>query len=208
MKQFITCALLFIVLTQVCLGSNLLVNGDFKDTPLNGRWELVDSLPGWTAQGGLKMERGFGDVYNANWGNAEIVMELDGNQNYKMSQSVQLKPGHYVLGFRWARRSGSTKTSAMDILWNDKKIFSVAADDKDDSVHHQNILILVRQPKKTHKLSIVGAAASDGLGMTVAHFWLDRRKQSFCNHQKNPAEKNFIVNGDLKTTPLTNTGGW
>lgn len=62
-------------------------------------------------------------------------MELDGNSNYAVRQTIYLTPGNYILNFRWARRSGATATSGMSITWDGKKIFSVPGDPKDDSIH-------------------------------------------------------------------------
>ena len=62
-----------------------------------------------------------------------MVVELDGNQNNVMKQSLSLDSGQYILCFKWAGRTSYTSTSGMSVFWNNKKIFEIEA--KDNLVH-------------------------------------------------------------------------
>lgn len=98
---------------------NYIENGSFNNTQLNKKWEITKGLPGWASD---EIERGLGNVYNANWGNT-VVVELDGNHNDILKQSISLESGHYLLSFRWAGRASHIPSSAMSIYWNNQKIF-------------------------------------------------------------------------------------
>ena len=56
---------------------NYIINGNFDLPKLLTQYEVVKNLPGWSS---TQIERGVGNVYNANWGNT-MVVELDGNHN-------------------------------------------------------------------------------------------------------------------------------
>ena len=64
-----------------------------------------------------------------------MVVELDGNQNNVMKQSLSLDPSYYILCFKWAGRTDNLATSGMSVYWNNKKIFEVTA--SDNKVHEQ-----------------------------------------------------------------------
>lgn len=55
------------------------------------------------------------------------MVELDGNQNNSLRQTVQLKKGRYRLSFKWAARSENVGSSAMLVLWNKRRLFEVTA---------------------------------------------------------------------------------
>ena len=62
-----------------------------------------------------------------------MVVELDGNHNNVLKQSISLESGRYVLSFKWAGRTSYVSTSAMSVYWNNQKIFEVTA--KDNTIH-------------------------------------------------------------------------
>lgn len=75
-----------------------------------------------------------------------MVVELDGNQNNVMKQSLTLESGEYILTFHWAARSteSNIETSAMSLYWNDQKIFDATA--KDNSLRFTRLPIIVTHP--------------------------------------------------------------
>lgn len=98
---------------------NFIENGNFTAPQMKNKVENSMSLPGWT---GDEIERGVGNIYNTNWGST-VVVELDGHHNNIIKQNLNLKPGHYLLSFRWAARTAYIPSSAMSIYWNSQKIF-------------------------------------------------------------------------------------
>lgn len=82
---------------------NFIKNGNFNYPQIQVNWEFANNLPGWTSN---EIERGIGTVYNSNWGNV-VVVELDGNQNNAMKQTISLDCGNYILSFKWAGRTSS-----------------------------------------------------------------------------------------------------
>lgn len=77
-------------------------------------WEITNNLRGWKS---IQIERGIGKVYNSRWGE-KIVLELDGNQNNCVSQSINLERRYYKFQMQYAARSGYVETSSMSIKWN------------------------------------------------------------------------------------------
>ncbi len=117
---------------------NFIENGNFIEPQMKNKVENTkNNLPGWTSD---EIERGLGTIYNPSWGNI-VVVELDGHHNNILKQRISLKPGHYLLSFRWAGRTTHITSSAMSIYWNNQKIFEVSA--KDKSIHSESIPIYV-----------------------------------------------------------------
>ncbi len=104
---------------------NYIRNGNFNYPQIQSEFELINNLPEWTSN---EVERGVGSIYNSNWGNV-VVVELDGNQNNFMKQSLSLDSGYYLLRFKWAARTSYITTSALSVFWNNKKVFQAAAID-------------------------------------------------------------------------------
>ena len=176
-------------------------NGDFTEDYIGpGEWIIMKNMAGWEIPN--QVERGYGRVYNANWGNT-IVVELDSNQNDILRQKINLEQGSYVLQLRYAARSGCVATSEMGIFWNGQKVRSIKG--QDESIH--TLILPLTAVQGINVLEIAGEGKSDSLGMTIANVRLTR---SLPDSETNLISNGFFENPVKKEGRewITNLPGW
>lgn len=146
-----------------------IVNGSFEDhDPLvndngNGFWNSFASIPGWYAESDV-IEIGQGTVYGISGYDQDDVLELDANNNAKVSQDINLSAGLYTVSFLSALRSGVDAASCtFDVYWNDNWVGSYAPASTAMSMDSVNVSAL----NGMNKLSFVGTGWNDSYGALV-----------------------------------------
>jgi hypothetical protein len=120
MKKIIALAALAVLSAGASAATNLFTNGSFEDASTAqapGAWSIVTGPTGWTVSA-TGSTRGLPvglEVRDAVAGTAEDganFIELDGNQNDKISQTFAVTSGKsYEISFWYADRSGVAATS-------------------------------------------------------------------------------------------------
>ncbi len=126
--------------------ANLITNGDFETvdsrmglvnnrqlsslTP--GRWDVYETLPGWTTLSGRGIEvQASGVVVNAQSGSHYIELDshpnskLSGSTNAAMYQDVFLGTGNYELSFYYRPRTNSLNDNVINLLLNNINVLTV-----------------------------------------------------------------------------------
>ena len=69
-------------LTRLGDKKNIVRNGDFEKPDVQGKWKIVNNIPGWT---GKQFEIGSGHLYGKKIWNSQVI-ELDGKKNGYLQQ--------------------------------------------------------------------------------------------------------------------------
>lgn len=136
MSRLVTASILALALAAPASAATIVQNGSFEEDPgfvgITGdgdagqtygslvgasggsSWEIYSSLPGWTANAGSS---GI-EVQTANTiplapYHGNYYVELDGNQNTTIAQSIFLGVGRYVLSFAYSPRVNDITTNAI-----------------------------------------------------------------------------------------------
>jgi hypothetical protein len=177
-------------LVRDATNTNIVVNGNFEQPATGSGWGIYNNIPGWEGHG---IELGKGTIYNSGWGSQ--VLELDGNNNYQITQRWNFDSNYkltqvvdcsvndfngktlpFTLKFSWAARKSdnqSPTTSKASVVWNGQVISSISASDY--SVHNETIQVWLRPGNNI--LNFDGAGASDSYGITIdnvelaSYFW-------------------------------------
>ena len=80
-------------------------------TPGEPSWDIFTSLPGWTTKAGDGIEVQTAETIPLAPQDGNHYIELDGNQNSSISQTIALGVGHYLLSFWYSPRQTSTTTN-------------------------------------------------------------------------------------------------
>ncbi|MCX6595521.1 MAG: PEP-CTERM sorting domain-containing protein [Acidobacteria bacterium] len=126
--------------------ANLMTNGDFEtvdnrlglvnNRPLNNlvpsRWDVYQTLPGWTTLSGRGIEvQATGVVVAAHSGKHYIELDshpnskLSGSTNAAMYQDVLLGTGNYEISFYYRPRTNSLNDNVINLLLNNVNILGV-----------------------------------------------------------------------------------
>ncbi len=141
---------------------NIIDNGNFANPPQNGGVAIYQNIQGWTAISG-EIEIGNGNIYNPNWPAGTQVVEVDGNQNDVVGQTIKLK--HHKkchLDFDYASRINVPQFSnGLSVTWNGVTVANLETTD-DYLIHHW--CGELHAIAGNNQLNFVGLGISDALG--------------------------------------------
>jgi hypothetical protein len=151
--------------------ANIVVNGSFETPDVNGNWGQFpnDQVGGWFAEQD-SMEVGAGSVYGVIGYTGSQVLELDSDNNAKISQNVNTSLSSYTITVDAGLRTGTdSSTASLDVLWNNIVIGSIAPT--------SNVLttytFIVTGTGSIDKLSLLGTGTSDRYGAIVDNITLN-----------------------------------
>ena len=178
-------------------GANIVVNGNFESNNVNGSWNLFNNINGWN---GSNIEVGRGTIYNGAW--TSQVVELDGNTNFEMTQTIIFDDRYQVvdpiapslvLTFKYACREGVAFESCKGkVYWNNAIVYEIVPTDY--RVH--DVTVTFNAQWGSNSLSFEGSGNSDSYGVTIDKVTL----------KKDGVGANLVINGDFQH-PNTN-GSW
>lgn len=162
---------------SVSQASNIIINGSFEDpactvaTPCDPgfNWGLFDSITGWTAVSGTKIEIGNGSLYGITGYDGEQVMELDSNGNSVVAQFVA-GPGDFVLSFLYADRNYQPfepTTDGFAVFWNNVLLPLVMPLANPPNSAMQLYSLNVTAQAGFNTLAFVGLGPSDSIGVLI-----------------------------------------
>jgi len=163
--------------TTAISNANIIKNGSFEDLPNaldnSQPWRYFSNeIDGWYSDAMFKgqklsdrplIEVGQAWVYGVTGQAGKNVLELDSNENSKISQNVSHIDSHdyYKLSFLAARRANtSIETNAFEVLWDDKLIATI------DPVSTQmnEYSFTFKGDRREGKLSFLATGTSDSYG--------------------------------------------
>ncbi len=160
-----------------CLG-NLIINGGFEQSEVDGTWAIFDAIPGWTLEAGpsIEIQRGVGG-WTAFEG--EQWLELDSDENggawfegelgsSTIAQDVGTVAGErYRLGFAFSARPGVADNRLL-IEFDGEVVFDATASGlglNDTAWEYFELVVTARSDLTSLRLSDL--SASDTLGTLV-----------------------------------------
>ena len=180
---------------------NIVVNGDFSSPNVYGSWGIFTDIQGWK---GIGIEIGFHTAYGIG---TSQECELDGNQNYEITQYFIFDNQYnllqdlascsdpfpsrdltYTLSFDWAVRtvgSSNLDSSQANVLWNNFVLDSLKYTGSNAGVNHASYLVQLQSGDNL--LQFDGTGLDDSFGVTIDNVKLVSADNS----------TNLVVNGDF-----------
>ena len=181
--------------------ANIVVNGDFSSPNVHGSWGIFTDIQGWK---GIGIEIGHPSAYGIG---SSQECELDGNQNYEITQyfifdnQYNILPDlascsdpfptrdlTYTLSFDWAVRtvnSNNLDSSQANVLWNNFVIASLKYTGSNAGVNHASYSVQLQSGDNI--LQFDGTGLDDSFGVSIDNVKLVSAFNS----------TNLIVNGDF-----------
>lgn len=179
MKKIIALAALAALSASASASTNLFTNGSFEDASTAqtaGNWSIVTPPTGWTVVSAGKT-RGLPvglEVRNGVAGTAENgnnFIELDGNQNDKISQTFGVTAGKsYEISFWFADRAGVAAGSEGFAYSVTGQSTTTLAGSYGTNWHEVTIDFTAAAGQTSAKFSIWGVGTNDSLGTSFDNF--------------------------------------
>ncbi len=160
--------------SQVVLGEELIVNGDFANHTLGDKgWGLFDTVEGWTATDG-KIE-----IQQRNYGTGNVlgneVVELDSNANSTIAQQLKLtESGTYSFSIDYAMRGNNPDTNGVLVYIGDELAAELFPTEKG----FQTFEATLELDAGDTALIIKGAGTSDSIGTVIDNVSLKQTSSS------------------------------
>ena len=192
--------------------ANLITNGDFEtlDTRtglvnnrrLNNlvpsRWDVYESLPGWTTLSGRGIEvQASGVVVTAHSGNHYIELDshpnkkLTGSTNSAMYQDVLLGTGNYELTFYYRPRTNTLSDNVIDLLLNNVGLLTVDKRTSQQNAWQQYSAQFTVLTKGTQRITFSAGGNANQLGGFLDTISLT--KQSDIASQQTPEPASLLM---------------
>ncbi len=183
--------------------ANIVVNGDFSSPNVHGSWGIFTDILGWK---GIGIEIGHPSAYGIG---SSQQCELDGNQNYEITQYFIFDNQYnilkdlascsdpfpnrdltYTLSFDWAVRTvniNNLESSQANVLWNNFVIASLRYTGNNAGVNRASYSVQLQSGDNI--LQFDGTGLEDSFGISIDNVKLVSAYNT----------TNLIVNGDFST---------
>ncbi len=153
--------------SQMSQAVNLIVNGDFKinSVPAGEEYTFQTEVVGWITDD--EVEVGSGNIYNSNWEEGTIIVELDGKDNDSISQIVKVTEDKLCkLSWRYAATFPRKSSCELRVDFNGAKIFQIDLSD-DYQIHTKEIDVALVQGNNIFSFEAFNPELADGYGINI-----------------------------------------